>query len=129
MAISSPLAPSLPSLISTATPVAPVAQDPALAVTPTTGAERGGSSDTTTSEQARQAAGRPADDAIEEINATMHAWATNLRFEIDPDAQRLVVSVVDTDSGEVLRTVPNEAAIRIAKMVVSLQGNMVDTSA
>ena len=124
MAISPPLSPLSPA-------PAVAAQPPLLtpqtdqAVAPANSIERDGRADSSTSEQARQ----PSADAIQEINDTMRAWATNLRFEIDPDAQRLVVSVVDTESGDVLRTVPNEATIRIAKMVVGLQGKMVDTSA
>jgi len=68
-------------------------------------------------------------DTIEEINANLQALATNLRFEVNPDLDRLVVSVVDSNSGEVLRTIPNETVIRVAKIVASLQGNIVDTAA
>lgn len=107
---------------------------PAIGVAAAGGPQQQGRADSATSEQARQdtqsgSGGQSADEAIEEINASLRAWATNLRFEIDPDAQRLVVSVVDSESGDVLRTVPSEAAIRIAKMVASLQGKIVSTQA
>jgi flagellar protein FlaG len=37
-----------------------------------------------------------------------------LEFRIDDDSGRVVVSVVDRHSGEVLRQIPNEEALRIA---------------
>ena len=129
MAISSQVASPLPSLAPSVSPQPAATPEGGIAVPATTNAERNSSTDTSTSEQARQPDNQSPEDAIEEINTTMNAWATNLRFEIDPEAHRLVVSVVDTESGDVLRTVPNEAAIRIAKMVVGLQGKMVDTTA
>lgn len=68
-------------------------------------------------------------DALDEINGSLQAWATGMRFEMDPDAQRLVVSIIDSKTGETLRTVPSDAVIRIAKMIVQLQGQNVDTKA
>jgi len=68
-------------------------------------------------------------EAIAEINASLTAWSTNLRFDVDPDLNRLVVSVIDPDSGEVLRTIPNEVVMRIAKFAAGLQGKLVDTAA
>ncbi len=67
--------------------------------------------------------------SLAEINQGLQAWATGMRFDIDPEAQRLVVSIIDSQTGEVLRTVPSDAVIRIAKMIVQLQGQNVDTKA
>ncbi len=67
--------------------------------------------------------------SLDEINDGLQAWATGMRFDIDPEAQRLVVSIIDSQSGEVLRTVPSDAVIRIAKMIVQLQGQHVNTKA
>src|SRR5690606_28779085 len=66
---------------------------------------------------------------IEQLNHAMQAWSTGVRFEMDDDAQRLVVSVVDSQSGEVIRTFPSDAVLRIAKMIIQFQGNTVDTHA
>lgn len=71
----------------------------------------------------------PLDKTLEQLNDSMQAWATGMRFDVDEDAQRIVVSIVDSNSGEVLRTVPSEAVIRIAKMIVQLQGSAIDTRA
>ncbi|MFQ6689169.1 flagellar protein FlaG, partial [Bordetella pertussis] len=71
----------------------------------------------------------PMDRALEEINAQLKAWSTQLQFEIDPDVHQVVVSIVDAETGDVLRTIPSEAVIRIAKMIVKMQGNAVETTA
>ena len=67
------------------------------------------------------------DKALELVNNNMKAWATGMRFDMDPEAQRVVVSIIDSESGEVLRTVPTDAVIRVAKMIVQLQGRSIDT--
>ena len=67
------------------------------------------------------------DDTLEELNQRMQAWSTGLKFSMDEDAQRLVVSVVDTATGDVIRTVPSDAVLKVAKMIVQMQGQMVDT--
>ena len=51
----------------------------------------------------------------------MKAWSTQLQFEVDPDVHQIVVSVVDSESGKVLRTIPSEAVIKIAKMIVNMR--------
>jgi flagellar protein FlaG len=67
--------------------------------------------------------------ALESVNESLEAWSTGMRFEMDEDAQRLVVSIVDSTTGDVLRTIPSEAVLRVAKMIVQLQGAGVDTQA
>ncbi|EKU30188.1 hypothetical protein N879_05775 [Alcaligenes sp. EGD-AK7] len=69
------------------------------------------------------------DESLENLNASMEAWATGMRFDMDEDAQRLVVSIIDSNTGEVLRTVPSEAVIQVARMIVQLQGTMINTQA
>lgn len=71
----------------------------------------------------------PLEKTLEQLNESMQAWSTGMRFDIDEDAQRVVVSIVDSTTGEVLRTVPSDAVIRIAKMIVQLQGGAIDTRA
>lgn len=71
----------------------------------------------------------PLERTIEQINDSMKAWSTGMRFEIDEDAQRVVVSIVDSESGEVLRTVPSDAVLRVAKMIVQLQGGTINVRA
>ena len=69
------------------------------------------------------------EEAFEEINSAMQAWATGMRFELDEDTQRLVVSIIDTQSGDVLRQIPSEEVLHVAKMIAQFQGNFVSTKA
>lgn len=71
----------------------------------------------------------PVSKALEAINASMQAWSTGMRFDLDEDSQRIVITIVDNASGEVLRTVPTEAVLRVARMITQLQGGAVDTHA
>lgn len=115
--------PALPGLQRPAPP-----PEPALRVSTVSGVARQHSA---TSSPLAGDAGKPTpvDRVLDELNSGMQAWATDMRFEIDPDTRRLVVSVIDKSSGETLRTMPTEAVLRIAKMIVKLQGLGVDTRA
>lgn len=69
------------------------------------------------------------DTALEQLNENMKAWSTGLRFDVDDDTQKLIVSLVDSESGEVIRTVPSDAALQISKMIAKFQGNSINTKA
>ena len=69
------------------------------------------------------------DKALEQLNNSLKPWTTGVRFDIDPDTQRLVVSLVDNESGEVIRAVPSEAVLQISKMITQFQGNGINTKA
>ncbi|NLC35333.1 MAG: flagellar protein FlaG [Alcaligenaceae bacterium] len=69
------------------------------------------------------------EDAFEEINAAMQAWDTGMRFEIDEDTQQLVVSVIDSKTGDTLRQIPSEEVLHIAKMVAQFQGKLINVKA
>ena len=65
-----------------------------------------------------------ANKALDEVNGQLRAWSTGMQFKFDEEAQRIVVSIVDNHSGEVL---PSEAVLQVAKMIVQMQGQGVDT--
>lgn len=121
----SPLAPA--SYAPAAVAPAPVVPDPSVTVAPATASAHSGGSDSATSEQS-DSQKLPLERALDEINDQMKAWSTQLQFEVDPDVHQIVVSVVDSESGKVLRTIPSEAVIKIAKMIVNMQGNGIKTS-
>ena len=66
---------------------------------------------------------------FEEINNAMQAWSTGMRFEIDEDTQQLVVSIIDSKTGDVIRQVPGEEVLHIAKMIAQFQGNLISVKA
>ena len=109
-------------------PAAPVSPDPAVSVVPAAAATNSGASDSSTSDQA-DTQKLPLDKALDEINDQMKAWSTQLQFEIDPNVHQVVVSVIDAKSGDVIRTIPSETLLKIAKMIVNMQGNGIKTTA
>ncbi|MCK9512764.1 MAG: flagellar protein FlaG [Pigmentiphaga sp.] len=60
--------------------------------------------------------------ALRELNQRLHAWSTNLRFEIDDETSRVVVQVVDSETGDVVRQIPSEEVLQMSKMLGKLQG-------
>ncbi|MDQ6215112.1 MULTISPECIES: flagellar protein FlaG [Achromobacter] len=121
-----PLAPA--SFAPAPVAAAPVAPDPAVSVVPAAAATNSGASDSATSDQS-DSQKLPLDKALDEINDQMKSWSTQLKFEIDPNVHQVVVSVVDAESGDVIRTIPSETLLKIAKMIVNMQGNGIKTSA
>lgn len=107
----------------------PVLPEPAREVTPSGQVLNAGDSNQRQAGREGRTGGNPLEQALEDVNNSLKAWSTGMRFDIDPEAQRVVVSLVDNETGEVLRTVPTDAVIRIAKMIVQLQGQGVRTSA
>jgi flagellar protein FlaG len=96
---------------------AAVAADPSLASVAQASADGAQAGDPAFAAQADQALGK--------INATLEMSSVSVRFEMDPKADRMVTQVVDVKSGEVIRQIPSEVAIRISKALDKLQGLLV----
>ena len=54
---------------------------------------------------------------------------TNLRFRVDEDAGRIVVSVVDSDTGETIVQIPDEAALAVARRLAATGRGLLDRQA
>ncbi|WP_077001311.1 flagellar protein FlaG [Variovorax sp. KK3] len=67
--------------------------------------------------------------AVSEVNATLQMRSVGLRFEVDQDIDKVIVKVVDRDSGELIRQIPTEEALRIAKVLGRTPGLLMDQSA
>jgi len=52
-------------------------------------------------------------EAVQEANEMMQFVRRDLAFEINDDAERLVVKVKDSQSGEVIRQIPSEEMLEI----------------
>lgn len=59
--------------------------------------------------------------AVTLANSSLQAWSTGMRFDIDAASGRVVVSITDSKTGEVLRTIPTDAVLRTAKMIMQMQ--------
>lgn len=59
--------------------------------------------------------------AIEEGNSLLQVVQRNLQFKLDDDTKELVVKVVDSESGEIVRQVPSDEMLAIIKRMKELQ--------
>ena len=69
------------------------------------------------------------ESAVREINASMADQSIGVRFEVDQDTDRLVVKVVDRASGELIRQIPSEEVLRIAKLLGKVPGVLMSQNA
>jgi flagellar protein FlaG len=71
-----------------------------------------------------QAAVDPAQlkQAAEAVNQQIQATVPNLRFSVDDDTGKMVVRIVDTATGDVIRQVPSEELLAISRSIDRLQG-------
>lgn len=69
------------------------------------------------------------EQALETLNGRLEAWSTNLRFSVDKETDRVVVTVLDTNTGDVIRQIPTEEALQVARSLGNLQGLALNTSA
>lgn len=60
--------------------------------------------------------------AVREINQTVQAAARDLEFSVDLETRATVVKVIDHASGEVIRQIPAEETLEIARSLDRLQG-------
>lgn len=63
--------------------------------------------------------------AIDDLNQRFKDSHTDLRFSIDEDSGRTVVSVVDAQDGTVLRQMPTEEALRVSKALDEALGTLI----
>jgi flagellar protein FlaG len=68
-------------------------------------------------------------EALEELVARAAASGASLDFRIDEDSGRVVVSVVDRRDGTVLRQMPSEEALRIARNLARYEPHLIEVRA
>ena len=62
----------------------------------------------------------------EKINKLISQWNIQLDFSIDKDLDKVIVKVKDRDTGKVIRQIPPEEMLRIAKSLEELSGLLLD---
>ncbi len=62
------------------------------------------------------------EEAIDRLNEQMTANGRDLRFSIDRRLDRTVVTVQSSASGEIVRQIPDEALLRVARSIEDLKG-------
>lgn len=62
------------------------------------------------------------EQAVAKVSEELKAHDTNLKFEIDDSTDRVVVKVIEKDSGEVIRQFPPKEVLNLAKYFNSSKG-------
>jgi flagellar protein FlaG len=60
--------------------------------------------------------------AVKDIQEFVSTVTTDLRFVVDKETGRLIVSVVDSKTQQILRQIPSEDIMKIAKNIDRMQG-------
>lgn len=68
-------------------------------------------------------------EAIALVQDFTQSLAKELTFDIDDDSGRTVVKVIDTSTNEVLRQIPSEEMLGIAKALDQIQGLLIKQKA
>lgn len=116
------------------TSVAPAAAPGADKVTNATNiAARNEAAPTQTVIAAKQAEAAPGDEevshALKSINRVLQDRSQDLEFSLDADSARTIVKVVDKSTNEVIRQMPTQEALEIAKALDRLQSLLVKQQA
>ncbi len=63
--------------------------------------------------------------AVKAVKEFIQPMAGNLEFQMDEETDKLVIKIVDSSSGELIRQIPSEEMLEIAKALDRLQGILV----
>jgi flagellar protein FlaG len=61
------------------------------------------------------------DVAVERLNQAPNVSAHNLKFRVDDQTERVIVKVVDKETGETVREIPPEEVLAIAESIERYQ--------
>lgn len=67
--------------------------------------------------------------AVDKLNEAMAASSQSLKFEIDDDTKQIVVKIIDQSTDEVVRQIPSEEALQMAKSIDRMQGLLIRQTA
>lgn len=67
--------------------------------------------------------------SVEKFNQTMQLMQSGLEFSVDEDTKIRVVKVINRETNEVIRQIPNEQIVQFAKVFDELRGLLVSDKA
>jgi flagellar protein FlaG len=68
-------------------------------------------------------------EAMRNINKALESMSSGLEFTVDADTKATVVKVIDKQTKEVIRQIPNEETLEISKALDKLQGLLIKQKA
>ncbi|NRB25140.1 flagellar protein FlaG [Shewanella sp.] len=81
------------------------------------------------SEMTEEANPEQLQQAVAELSDTMLLMKKGLAFRIDESSGVSVVNVMDMDSGETIRQIPTEEALKLAQKLFEVSGGLMKTEA
>jgi flagellar protein FlaG len=67
--------------------------------------------------------------AVSDINKSMQSLSQGIEFSIDTDSKQNIVKVIDPQTKEVLRQMPTQEALEIAKALDQMIGKLIKEKA
>ena len=80
-------------------------------------------------EPAEEATPAQLETAVQAVNTSLETRSVSLQFEIDKDTDKVIVKVVDQTNGVVIRQIPTEEVVRIAKVMGKAPGLLMSQQA
>jgi flagellar protein FlaG len=71
--------------------------------------------------QASQPTDAQLQSSVERLNQAMKQSNTNLQFSIDSDSKRMLIRVVDTNTGDTIKQIPSKEVIAISQAIDQFQ--------
>ncbi|MGS0824751.1 flagellar protein FlaG [Shewanella sp. 0m-8] len=68
-------------------------------------------------------------EVANELNDMMSLMRKGLAFKVDEQSGQNIVRVLDVDSGDVIRQIPNEEALELAQKLAEVAGSLLKTEA
>jgi len=68
---------------------------------------------------------RMIEEATKKVQQTVSMFNSALQFQIDQDTEKLVIKIIDTNTQEVIKQIPPQEILEIAKALDKLQGLLV----
>lgn len=76
----------------------------------------------TARETQQQPNSRQLHNAVDQVNKTIQTLSNDVQFTVDKETGKDIVKVVDRETREVIRQIPSEEMVAIAKRLDELQG-------
>jgi len=80
--------------------------------------------DTPARDVPRQVSAAELKSAVETLNKAMQQSNQNLEFSVDTDTKKVVVRMVDTSTGQLIRQFPSEETLAISRVIEAFQQGM-----
>ena len=66
---------------------------------------------------------------VEQLSEVMSIMNKGLAFSVDDDSGSAIVKVMDIDTGELIRQIPNDEALELAQKLLDVKGLLMRTEA